>query len=102
MSHHEDRHTGRMRAVCPTVYRYSSTEMPTTVTAITVPDHRPPPAKYNRGNRLVTMTAKIAADERSALEAQAAREGKSVSAVAREAIQRHVRRATREGVSAAA
>lgn len=63
---------------------------------------RPPPAKYNRGNRLVAMTAKIAAEERAALEAQAAREGKSVSAIAREAIQRHVRRSTHEEVSAAA
>jgi len=59
-----------------------------------------PPAKYNRGNPLVPMTTKIAADERVLLEEQAAREGRSASALAREAIQRYVRQA-RNGVTSA-
>jgi hypothetical protein len=65
------------------------------ITATTVHSDRPPPAKYNRGNRLVLVTAKIAAAERQALEEQALAEGKSVSAVAREAIRQHVSRAAR-------
>jgi hypothetical protein len=60
-----------------------------------------PHAPYNRGNALVTTTAKVSLDEREALEAMATAGGKSVSAVVREAIQRHVRagRSARGGAS---
>jgi hypothetical protein len=70
-----------------------------TATPIAPPAERRPHAPYNRGNPLVAMTSKVAANEREALEELAAAEGKSVSAVVREAIQRHVSRSARREAS---
>lgn len=72
------------------------------MTTPTISSEAPPAAKHSRGDPLVALTTKIAADERAQLEECAAQEGKSASALAREAIQRHIREIARNGVSPAA